>query len=505
MAATFVNSKEMLLQLQTNQDDAQSEHEGNRVSKSGSSPGGRNIDEVLSATRLGAFHWRMLGLVGGGYFAVCAEMMLFIFLSEPVSEEWDLRGIDYPWLPFCTGFASIVGGYSSGFFSDKYGRQPPFVLGIVSLAVFGVASAFATSFPMFIALRCAVTSGIGAFEATGFVLLLEILPKQHRGSIMVVVTLCGALGAVLVAGLAWLILPLWGWRAFVAVCAGPSVLLLVIMWPLAGFSESPRFLMVKGRTEEAIRVLKRIEDQDYSDLTYVKHTSPSQACKSQSQIGRLFSPELRGRTLTLTMIWFLESTGYWGVTAYLPAYMSTRLGTHSQLTLFSVFIGELPGIIMAMLLVEKVMLGRIRTLRFFSAMTAGSLLLFAAIPHHAAQAALIILCYFSMVPIFSILNTFTPEAFPTDLRSTALAWMNVVIELPGLITPFAGATLLSSSLSWLYPVVWAAVFLIQFALTFNLKVETAGESLQDHQEGTKSKPKYYSKGIQGDQRLSISC
>ncbi|GFR71888.1 synaptic vesicle 2-related protein [Elysia marginata] len=245
-----------------------------------------------------------------------------------------------------------------------------------------------------------------------------------------------------------------------------------------------------------------------SDLTCQEAAlRSSQSWLWLSQTARLFSPELRGRTLTFTMIWFLEATGYWGVTAYLPAYMSSRLGTHSRLSLFSVFIGEIPGIVLAMLLVERVMLGRIRTLRFFSAMTAASLLLFAAIPHHAAQAASIILCYFSMVPIYSILNTYTPEAFPTDLRSTALAWMNVVIEFPGLVTPFAGATLLSSSLPWLYPIVWAAVFLLQFSLTFNLKVETAGQSLQDIQGNTEEISRTYVDDVEDRQSsaLSASC
>ncbi|GFO26837.1 synaptic vesicle 2-related protein [Plakobranchus ocellatus] len=441
----------------------------------------RNIEDILSGMKLRAFHWRMLGLVGGGYFAVCAEMMLFIFLSEPVSDEWGLGDLEFPWLPFCTGITSIVGGYIAGTCSDKYGRQPPFVIGIICLAVFGVASAFAPNYPAFIALRCAVTLGIGAFEATGFVLLLEFLPKNHRGSIMVVVTLCGALGAVLVAGLAWLILPHFGWRWFVAFCAVPALLLLAVMWPLAHFSESPRFLMVKGRKTETLQVLNRIEKQDYSNLTCPDTLPSSKQGLSPTHLARLFSPELRGQSVTFTLIWFLEATGYWGVTAYLPEYMSSRLGAHAQLSLFSVFIGELPGIVLAMLLVEGNMLGRIRTLRFFSALTAASLLLFAAVPQHSVQAALIILCYFSMVPIYSILNTYTPEAFPTDMRSTALAWMNIVIEFPGLLTPFIGATLLSSSLPWLYPLVWAVVFLFQFALTFNLKVETAGQSLQDVQ------------------------
>ena len=94
-AAAVADSQSMLIQ----------ESRKNRLSSvSGgtdeSRPGQRNIEDVLSGMKLGAFHWRMLGLVGGGYFAVCAEMMLFIFLSGPVSEEWDLGNLEFPWLPF---------------------------------------------------------------------------------------------------------------------------------------------------------------------------------------------------------------------------------------------------------------------------------------------------------------------------------------------------------------------------------------------------------------------
>lgn len=59
-----------------------------------------HLDDILSSLQLGQFHWRMLALVGGGYFSVCSEMMLFIFLSIPIKNEWSLGDMDFPWLPF---------------------------------------------------------------------------------------------------------------------------------------------------------------------------------------------------------------------------------------------------------------------------------------------------------------------------------------------------------------------------------------------------------------------
>ena len=202
--------------------------------------------------------------------------------------------------------------------------------------------------------------------------------------------------------------------------------------------------------------------------------------RQQQKIGisLLFSKELYAKTMSFSAIWFLQATGYWGVTVYLPEYMA-QLGVDPYFNMFSIFIGELPGLILAMLLIEKSMLGRIRSLRLFSVVTASTLLLFSFIPEHAYKSALIIVCYFGMVPIYSILNTYTPEVYPTEIRSTAMAWMNIIIEFPGLITPFIGAKLLSSNITWLYPVVWGSVFVVQFFVTFILKTETAGKNLLD--------------------------
>lgn len=86
---------------------------------------------------------------------------------------------------------------------------------------------------------------------------------------MVVITLCGALGALCTATLAWAILPRFGWRWFVVACAGPScVILLYRLW----FKfESPRYLYISGQGDRGLDVLKEIAKQNGSTLPEGKY------------------------------------------------------------------------------------------------------------------------------------------------------------------------------------------------------------------------------------------
>ena len=198
----------------------------------------------------------------------------------------------------------------------------------------------------------------------------------------------------------------------------------------------------------------------------------------RGRIQTLFSRQLRSRTFFVTCIWVFQSMGYWGVTMYLPEYMST-LGMDPYFSTFSVFVGELPGLCLAMILIEPHMLGRLKCLRFFSFFSALFLLLFAFIELEVLKAVFVIIVFFFIVPLYSILNTFTPELYPTDSRSISMAWVYFIISIPSLITSFLGASLLSSTIRWLYPTVSAGFLTLQFLFTFGLKIETAGKSLND--------------------------
>jgi MFS family permease len=80
------------------------------------------------------------------YFAICAEMMVIVFLSKPVKELWNINHMVYAWLPVATRIGSIIGCFSFGTLSDHFGRRFPFLIAIITTALFGIISAFATKF-----------------------------------------------------------------------------------------------------------------------------------------------------------------------------------------------------------------------------------------------------------------------------------------------------------------------------------------------------------------------
>ena len=81
---------------------------------------------------------------------------------------------------------------------------------------------------------------------------------------MVVITFCGALGAVYTAGMAWLMIGRYSWRWFVGMCAVPSVITVVYRFFVN--YESPRYLFVSGQKEKALDILAEIVRQNGESL-----------------------------------------------------------------------------------------------------------------------------------------------------------------------------------------------------------------------------------------------
>ena len=93
-------SAELIKECNTSEHNSSMALELESTTSKSESDQSNGLDDILSNLKLGLFHWKVLALVGWGYFAVCSEMMLFIFLSSPVKKEWNLDDMDFPWLPF---------------------------------------------------------------------------------------------------------------------------------------------------------------------------------------------------------------------------------------------------------------------------------------------------------------------------------------------------------------------------------------------------------------------
>ncbi|PSN56139.1 hypothetical protein C0J52_03326 [Blattella germanica] len=162
----------------------------------------------------------------------------------------------------------ISSAFLWGFLSDTFGRWKLLFAGYFLLATIMILSSFSQVFWVL-----TIFKFFGGFIACGpFAILLTFLAEfngsHHRARIMMMVGIFTALAIVTLPGLAWLILPQpWSWtlfngtitfnswRVFLVVAAIPSLLGGI---GICFFDESPKFLMSQGRTEEALKVFRRV-------------------------------------------------------------------------------------------------------------------------------------------------------------------------------------------------------------------------------------------------------
>ena len=159
---------------------------------------------------------------------------------------------------------AVIGAVVFGGLADRYGRRRLFFVTLGLYAVATVASGFASDFLVFAALRFLTGAGIGGEYAAINSAIQEFMPARLRGRIDLAVNgsfwigaAAGAAGAVLVLDSGWFS-PTTGWR--VAFFTGGALALAIL--PLRRFvPESPRWLLLRRRHEEAERIVEDIEAQ----------------------------------------------------------------------------------------------------------------------------------------------------------------------------------------------------------------------------------------------------
>ena len=156
-----------------------------------------------------------------------------------------------------------------------------------------------------------------------------------------------------------------------------------------------------------------------------------------------------------------------------------EFGTDPYFASFVGYLGQIPGILLMAIIVEWRGVGRINSLRFFTLITIISWLLFAFVRDQIATPVLTIFLYFGMVPQVSLINAYLSEIYPTAIRNTALVFINSIAAIAGIGTPYFSGYMTQVSIPWLYPVVWAGFYFVQFVVSLFLRRETLGQNLQD--------------------------
>jgi len=150
---------------------------------------------------------------------------------------------------------SIASLFIVPFLSDWFGRRFPIIIGCFIMIAAATVQAAAQNLPMFEAARFFMGFGNSLAQSSAPLLLTEIAHPQHRARITAVYNCLWNVGALLCSWISFgtqYIPSSWAWRTPTLIQGLPSVIQLMFIWFIP---ESPRWLIYKDRSDEALNIL----------------------------------------------------------------------------------------------------------------------------------------------------------------------------------------------------------------------------------------------------------
>ncbi|ABG04825.1 major facilitator superfamily MFS_1 [Rubrobacter xylanophilus DSM 9941] len=441
--------------------------------------GTMTVQEAIDRIGFGRFQKRLLAVCGVTWVADSAEILMLGFALPSIIAEFAISPAQAGLIATATFAGMLVGAWFWGTVSDYIGRRTGFQLTVLTFAVFGLLSAFAPSWEWLAVLRFITGFGLGGALPLDFSVYAEFLPSENRGRNLVILESFWAVGTILAAGLAWLLVPSFGWRPLLAASALAA---LLVLWIRKSIPESPRFLAISGRADEAKEILTGIAAEN-------GRPAPEQTLVAGERQGgvtvtRLWVPGIRRSTLMLWIAWFCVALAYYGIFTWLPSTFAEQ-GFSPLRTYQSTFIlalAQLPGYFSAAYLIERI--GRRNTLGLYLLASGVFTFLFATASGFGWILTASILMSFFSLGAWGALYAWTPELYPTEIRATGMGWASGMSRIAGVFAPILGgilfglATTAGGSLLYVLSL-WSASFIVGGIVVFLLGVETKRRALSD--------------------------
>ena len=228
-----------------------------------------DIPQRLDRLPWSGWHMRILTALGTSWILDGLEVTLVGSLSGVLESAHGLRLTD----PEVTGAATtylagaVLGALLFGYLTDRLGRRKLFLVTLATYSLATVASAFSSGILTFSLFRFFTGVGIGGEYAAINSAVDELIPGKVRGTVDLIVNGTFWLGATAGSFVAMYLLgnhlphfmtPNTGWRY--AFGLGGSLGLIVLVLRLF-VPESPRWLMLRGKEDQAGKIVADIENR----------------------------------------------------------------------------------------------------------------------------------------------------------------------------------------------------------------------------------------------------
>ncbi|KAK3734884.1 hypothetical protein RRG08_038910 [Elysia crispata] len=326
----------------------------------------------------------------------------------------------------------LSGSFIMGILSDMIGRKKVMILGAVGQCAIAFATAGAKSYPVYATLRFLITFfGIGMF-LSGFVIAIELVGPSKRKFVGIVIQMFWCIGLFIETGIAY---GLRDWRHFQLAISMFSVVAVILYSFL--LPESARWLLQKGRTKEAAKIIQTVAHQNGVVLSdHAKNLVEVDCGRKVETIWKMFaSPILVFRSLIVLFNWFAASIVYYGLNL-----KAGDLSGDIYLNFFLLALVEFLSYFFCLAWLD--VKGR-KFLQCTSMVTGGVACIATLFPvlywgddERWMTLTLALVGKFGISAGFAIICVYSAELFPTVMRNSAIGFCSVSARIGGILAPY---------------------------------------------------------------------
>lgn len=407
------------------------------------------------------------------------DLLIFAFAVTSISKSFGLSATHVSLLFSATLLASAFGGALFGIISDYIGRVRALTYTILLYSLMTAVSALSPDWIFLLGCRILLGIGMGGEWASGEVLVAETWPDRHRGKVVGMVQSGWAVGYIIAAVLATLIIPSFKEGVIY------SIPLLNIQldgidlgWRvLFGFGVLPAFLVFYIR--------RHLGEPEIWQVTNDMRRSGKLGGQSQAfTLNQIFQHDLLRYTVLAAVLTSLCMISYWGLYFWIPEFLAkpveeggVGLGAKGFIWLVPVNIGAFIGCNVFGYLSDR--LGRKPVFIIF--LLAMALVVYFFGKANSLKMVLILgpLVGFFGTGFYSGFGALFSEIFPTRARGTAQGFCyNIGRGVSFFAPPMVG--MVANQLGYGPALITVSTFAVMAAIVVMIFPETKGKRLESN-------------------------
>lgn len=355
---------------------------------------------------------KLLMVIGTAWLFDAADVALLSFIMPLIKKEWFLNDNQIGLVSSITTVGMMIGALLFGYLADKFGKKNIIIITLLLFSVSNLVLALTTNVEQFMFVRFITGIGLGGELPVATTIIADSFSGHKRSKMLILVDSFWTIGWILASLLAFLFMPIYGWRFTVIITSVMALYTLVIR----------RHLPQQTNVKNARLNLK----------------------KALSQI---FSPEYLRATICLSLLWFIIMFTYYGMFLWLPSVLIKRgfSVVHSFRYTLVMSFAQLPGYFLAAYLMGK--LTRKRVLEIYLVGTIIGAFLFGTAQTTFWVVFSSCLLSFFTLGAWGILIALTPTQYPMEIRGVGIGFTQSIGRIGATIGPYLIGFSLSINLS----------------------------------------------------------